>query len=1075
MTYHRKLLIDWAATPPPETPKRRRFASYLEAPNLSPKTCLLCEILATTTISSIERALDDFGMRALSPADVKSVLKLSYAHTGPAVAFFRWGIPLLPRPHHHSPYSWNLVVDLLDSEDEGGGEDGDAGLELKEMFVGVGVAGGEERKMGVAGGGEEEGMEHAVAVHKVGFHLTTDFPIREPLPPNSWATMASPSKTSDRQRRRPSKGDSDTDDAKVPSLTLWVGHLSPSITDGDLAEIFKKYNALDCTTMHPGRSYAFVYFSNAEDAAAAKKALQGTRVRGSAINIEFARPAKSGKHLWVGGISSSVTKEQLEDEFSKFGKIEECTLLRDRNSAFIDYYKMDDAIAAQKNMNGKDLAGDQIRVDFQRSQPLRMVCMLNADDCYDNSDPRDGNFSNRCSELLITPNIIRSYHNSSQHGSKRLASNGGRRDGQPTNVLWIGHLPSVYVDETMIHGAMILFGEIERITCFPTRNYAFVEFRSVDEARRAKEGLQGRLFGDPRIQILFSSSDLAHHKDNAPLLPGSGGPGHDKVLNVSPYGPIEIFGHGGAIAPDNFTGCLPSYDLPRTGSLAKPSGQGFGFLRESSEFNDSVRDFPGSDPYNSKTPTWRRPSPSAHGRLSPSPDVWVPYKPMPDKWDDFDPREPKRSRISGSLPPDDVYSNLTRVEGDDIRDSLGFPLSDRVAGCQIARGPLELPASSSGDHCWRGVIAKGGTPVCHARCVPIGEGINSPFPEVVNCSARTGLDMLTKHYAEAIGFDIVFFLPDSEEDFASFTEFLRYLGLKKRAGVAKFDDGTTLFLVPPSDFLTKVLKIPGPERLYGVVLKFPHQSVGMPPQNSQENMPSSSYYAIHTEEPTSRNHYNLVSQSEEQALKMDYIRCSHENSLNSVPNGIAKLLLGHNDEQRVTESTPTGYTSNHVASQQVEVSLTPQLIATLASLIPTKSQPSTNGPVQVPPSSTIVPNPYSASPMHNTSNALQRWIHEHQATSGTLEVPGHQPEQSVYQISNQTQFVSQFPAHSRTVLRFPEQSAVSEWFIPWFNSGSKQMLQVCKELRSTDEKVFLYLRYLEMNTNMAFNFRENYP
>ena len=81
--------------------------------------------------------------------------------------------------------------------------------------------------------------------------------------------------------------------------------------------------------------------------------------------------------------------------------------------------------------------------------------------------------------------------------------------------------------------------------------------------------------------------------------------------------------------------------------------------------------------------------------------------------------------------------------------------------------------------------------------------------------------MLTKHYADAIGFDIVFFLPDSEEDFASYTEFLCYLKAKNRAGVAKFVDNTTLFLVPPSDFLTKVLKVTGPERLYGVVLKFP--------------------------------------------------------------------------------------------------------------------------------------------------------------------------------------------------------------------------------------------------------------
>lgn len=95
-------------------------------------------------------------------------------------------------------------------------------------------------------------------------------------------------------------------------------------------------------------------------------------------------------------------------------------------------------------------------------------------------------------------------------------------------------------------------------------------------------------------------------------------------------------------------------------------------------------------------------------------------------------------------------------------------------------------------------------------------------PHAVNCSARTDLETLTRHYYDAVGFDAVFFLPDSEADFASYTEFLQYLRLKNRAGVAKMYDGTTtLFLVPPSDFLIDVLGIRGPERLYGVVLRLP--------------------------------------------------------------------------------------------------------------------------------------------------------------------------------------------------------------------------------------------------------------
>nr|GEU95582.1 hypothetical protein [Tanacetum cinerariifolium] len=98
----------------------------------------------------------------------------------------------------------------------------------------------------------------------------------------------------------------------------------------------------------------------------------------------------------------------------------------------------------------------------------------------------------------------------------------------------------------------------------------------------------------------------------------------------------------------------------------------------------------------------------------------------------------------------------------------------------------------------KGIIANGGNRICLARCVPVGDWIRYELHDIVNCSARIGLDTLEKHYAYAIGFDIIYFLPDSEDDFDSYTEFLWYMGDRNLAGVAKFDNGTTLFLVPPS-------------------------------------------------------------------------------------------------------------------------------------------------------------------------------------------------------------------------------------------------------------------------------------
>ena len=79
--------------------------------------------------------------------------------------------------------------------------------------------------------------------------------------------------------------------------------------------------------------------------------------------------------------------------------------------------------------------------------------------------------------------------------------------------------------------------------------------------------------------------------------------------------------------------------------------------------------------------------------------------------------------------------------------------------------------------------------------------------------------MLAKHYYQAASAWVVFFVPESDADIGPYNEFMNYLGEKQRAAVAKLDERTTLFLVPPSEFSEKVLKVPGKLSISGVVLR----------------------------------------------------------------------------------------------------------------------------------------------------------------------------------------------------------------------------------------------------------------
>lgn len=277
----------------------------------------------------------------------------------------------------------------------------------------------------------------------------------------------------------------------------------------------------------------------------------------------------------------------------------------------------------------------------------------------------------------------------------------------------------------MLHNAMILFGEIERIRSFPSRHYSFVEFRSVDEARRAKEGLQGRLFNDPRITINYSNGDQVHGKDYPGFYPGSKGPRPDLFLNEHPHRPLQmdLFGHNRPMIPNNFPGQLSTGGIVGPNMPMRPFGPQVGpeSVFSGPDFNESstLHQFQDSSLTNRMGPNWKRPSPPAPGLLSsPATGARLPVRSASGAWDVLDvnniSRDSKRSRIDATLPNDDApYGD---IHG---RGILG-PGSTRITG---GVHPSVQPGDM--DHIWRGLIAKGGSPVCHARCIPIGKGIGA--------------------------------------------------------------------------------------------------------------------------------------------------------------------------------------------------------------------------------------------------------------------------------------------------------------------------------------------------------------
>ncbi|KAK9095727.1 hypothetical protein Sjap_021224 [Stephania japonica] len=454
----------------------------------------------------------------------------------------------------------------------------------------------------------------------------------------------------------------------------------------------------------------------------------------------------------------------------------------------------------------------------------------------------------------------------------------GDKNAEPSEVLWIGFPTFLNVNEGLLRRAFSPFGEIEKITVFPGRSYAFVQFRNLVAACRAKEILQGKLFDNPRVSICFARSEIgsSEHGRNSTSVHFSP---NSKSFN-NPGREDSNLGHltnDSRLRSPRFSSNLDFSSV--TGFSGKGSfwagGSGsFDLMRSQGPRSELG---PSEDVYENQSSPVRDRGPQFHNFSPGAPVIRGSlYEDPPDFSENiFLFREAKKLK-TGAFPPDKelierpFYESelekqqacpppaLLDLPGCDTFDkkfssgpfshswcpdppiNLGHPHGEREDHWQTPYNRSELgsghlPTNPSRWHAspqkshrsplndewkWEGTIARGGTPVCHARCFPVGKVMDMMLPEFLDCTARTGLDMLAKHFYQAASSWVVFFVPASDVDIAFYNEFMHFLGERQRAAVAKLGERMTLFLVPPSEFSEKVLKVPGKMSISGVILRF---------------------------------------------------------------------------------------------------------------------------------------------------------------------------------------------------------------------------------------------------------------
>lgn len=165
---------------------------------------------------------------------------------------------------------------------------------------------------------------------------------------------------------------------------LYVGNLSPRVTEYMLTEIFAVAGPVqhvkiipDRNYQHGGLNYGFVEYMDMRAAETALQTLNGRKIFDTEIRVNWAYQGSQNKedtsghyHVFVGDLSPEVNDDVLAKAFSAFGTLSDARVMWDMNSGksrgygFLAFRDKTDAEQAIATMNGEWLGSRAIRVNW---------------------------------------------------------------------------------------------------------------------------------------------------------------------------------------------------------------------------------------------------------------------------------------------------------------------------------------------------------------------------------------------------------------------------------------------------------------------------------------------------------------------------------------------------------------------------------------------------------------------------------------------------------------------------------------------------------------------------------------
>lgn len=358
---------------------------------------------------------------------------------------------------------------------------------------------------------------------------------------------------------------------------LYVGNLSPRVTEYMLTEIFAVAGPVqhvkiipDRNYQHGGLNYGFVEYIDMRAAETALQTLNGRKIFDTEIRVNWAYQGQQNKedttghyHVFVGDLSPEVNDEVLAKAFSAFGTMSDARVMWDMNSGksrgygFLAFRDKTDAEQAIATMNGEWLGSRAIRVNWanQKTQGAPAVA----------ASPRPGG------NVGTAPAPI-----NFQGGPLSYESVVQQTPAYNTTV-YVGNLVP-YCTQADLIPLFQSIGYLSEIRMQADRGFAFVKLDTHEHAAMAIVQLQGQMVHGRPIKCSWGK-DRADGAAPTPISPTAGA--------AAPYGNMPMYGmpqpntfgqyaYGGYGGFPNQAAGTPGAGAPGAGGMPQPATAGSG-------------------------------------------------------------------------------------------------------------------------------------------------------------------------------------------------------------------------------------------------------------------------------------------------------------------------------------------------------------------------------------------------------------------------------------------------------------------------------------------------------------------